>query len=444
MKQKYIYPSRVPYHKFIFRTSAITRNPLPFHREFFKTYGETFSLASPQKRKIILTRESEIARHILQKNHKKYHKSELQSRFLSKYIGYGLLTSNGDYWLQQRRLIQPAFHRNKLINLVSIIEKCVEEQVKEIRTGTYVDVYPIMNELAFHVVAKSLFNFTAGTEILKRLQFIIEKLQNFLVKEIRQPHKRWLFRLKGEEKEHLELAVESRQIILSLIEERRSSGKREDDLLDMLLYATYEDGTTMTNDQLIDEILILFVAGHETTANALSFIFALLAKHQDKLENLKDEIAQNSELPSIEQVNKLTYARAVINEAMRLYPPAWITDRVAIEDDSFGGYTIEKGTIIGISFIEMHQCSRYWDDPLLFKPERFLSELPEKSKESYFPFGAGPRLCIGNNFAIYEMVLAIKAVVEKYELEATKTDIEINPLVTLKPLNLKLKFTKRA
>lgn len=436
----YKYPPQISFLKFLLNSKEISKNPIPFQQKWFREKGDSFSVSSPLRGRIILTRDAEISKQILQKKHKIYHKSELQTKFLSKYVGYGLLTSSGDYWLQQRRLIQPGFHKEKIQNLISIIQQTIDEEIEKIETNKFIDLYPIMNTLAFEVVAKSLFNFSANKTTLKRLQSIVEQLQKFIVKEIRQPHKKLKYWLSGEIRYHMKLVKESREIINSIIEERRASTQEQDDLLDMLLNAKYEDGSSMTNDQLIDEILILFVAGHETTANALTFTLCLLAQHKDVLTKATAEMLQVSKkgLTNIEAIANLNYIKSCIEESMRLYPPAWITDRVVIEDDSLGKYHIKKGTLLGISIFELHRSKHFWKNPEEFDPERFFNK---KINTSYYlPFGTGPRLCIGNNFAMYEMILAINSILKKYEIHSNNKPIEYLPLITLKPINIKSKF----
>lgn len=424
------------------QSSAIAKNPIPYHRNWFDTVGDSFAVKSPLYGHVILSRDANLAKHVFQKKHKKYHKSKIQSRFLSKYVGYGLLTSNGTYWLTQRRLIQPAFHKKKIEKLVAIIDKAIREDVETIQTNKTVDLYAIMNVLAFKVVAKSLFNYSAKAETLKRLQDIIEQLQVFIVKEIRQPHKKIWYKLKGEIHYHMKLVKESRTIIETIITERRQSTATHDDLLDMLLNATYEDGSHMTNEQLIDEILILFVAGHETTANALTFTLTLLAKHPETLLKVKSEVQNLSCSTPLEALSGLQYTKQCINESLRLYPPAWITDRVNIEDDTIEDYHLKKGTMIGISIYEMHRNSKYWKDPDDFKPERFKENMKTYA-QYYMPFGAGPRLCIGNSFAIYEMTLALKHIIERFDISTSVGAIKCNPLITLKPVDVTMTFITR-
>ncbi|NNK59521.1 MAG: cytochrome P450 [Flavobacteriaceae bacterium] len=443
---KYIFPNRVPFSKFLIQSAAIAKNPIPYHKKWFDLYNDSFSVKPWFQNTVMLTRDAEHSKHILQKHHKLYQKSKIQTKFLSKYVGYGLLTSNGDYWLQQRRLIQPGFHKEKIKNLVDIINASIVEQVSKIETGKTIPLYPLMNELAFKVVAKSLFNFSAEGQTLNRLQFIIEELQKFIVKEIRQPHKKlWLY-LNGSIKYHMALVMESRTIIESIINQRRQTEAEHDDLLQMLLEAQYEDGSSMTNTQLIDEILILFVAGHETTANALTFTLTLLAQNPKILKKVEAEInaVRTKNLGPLESIPQLSYVKNCIDESLRLYPPAWITDREALADDRLGDYFIKKGTMIGISIFELHRNKSFWNQPEAFIPERF-SENPNLHKsEFYIPFGAGPRLCIGNNFAIYEMVLTIFEIIKRFDISTTTSEINYNPLITLKPVGSEMKFSSKA
>ena len=214
-------------------------------------------------------------------------------------------------------------------------------------------------------------------------------------------------------------------------------------MLDMLLSAQYEDGSHMTNEQLIDEILILFVAGHETTANALTFSLFLLANNPDELKKVREEVTafSNQDL-SVQSFSKLQYTKQCIEESMRLYPPAWITDRVNLEGITVGDYSFEQGTMIGISIYEMHRHKAYWSSPEEFQPERFSEENRKTTAPYYMPFGAGPRLCIGNNFAMLEMQLTLQSILSKYNIETNKSTIGVNPLITLKPIGAQLKFTE--
>lgn len=444
--KKYNYPKSLSLFKFFLNAEAIRKNPIPFHKKFFNTYGDTFSVRLGRKKYILLSRDKEVVEYILRKNHKNYYKSKIQTDYLSKYLGHGLLTINGEYWLQQRRLIQPAFHKQKMEQLVGLMKQTIEEELHTLPKKKEIDPFPIMNHLAFKVVATSLFNVSATEETLLRLQYIIQEVQEFLVKEVRLPHKKWWFKLSGQVKKHEKLSEESRAILQGIIEERKKSQDSHNDLLDMLLATRYEDtGEPMSNKQLVDEITILFVAGHETTANALTFTTWLLAKHPEIQQKVMEEVRRVEAETSdpIEQIGKLEYTKAMIDESMRLYPPAWITDRENLEDDTLAGYHIREDTLIGVSFYELHRHPGYWKNPNDFMPERFLGENKKKTAGFYYPFGAGPRLCIGLGFAIYELVLAISYLIGNYEISTSKEEIQLNPLITLKPKDVAVNFSKR-
>lgn len=407
--------------------------------------GDTFSIKIGKNKHVILSRDNEVAQHILQKQQKNYQKSELQTKFVSKYLGHGLLTVNGDFWLRQRRLIQPAFHKQQMNQLVHNMQQTVAMELKHLPEGQTVALFPIMNQLAFNVVAKSLFHLSIEKE-MERLKAIISDVQAFLIKEIRVPYKRLWYKVSGQIRKHREMALESDAIIGRIVRERKESGIRQNDLLDMLLEIRYEDtGETMPTQQLVDEIKILFIAGHETTANALTFALQLLGNHPDVQQKIHDELtAVEAETDDLaEQLQKMAYTNAVINESMRLYPPAWITDRENIADDDFLDFHIRKGTLIGVSFYALHRNPKYWENPDSFIPERFLGAQKKLSLQYFYPFGAGPRMCIGAGFAMYEMALTLSYLVKKYRIKSAGRNIGFNPLVTLKPIGAEVTFTKR-
>lgn len=445
-RPKYTYPPRLPLLRFFKNAEAIRKNPIPFHRDFFNTYGDSFSVKLGRTKHLILSRDKEVVQHILKKNHKNYYKSKIQTNYLSKYLGFGLLTINGDYWLKQRRLIQPAFHKEKMQGLIRLMQQTIESELTALPTNSEVDVYPIMNHLAFNIVANSLFDIKIEETTLARLQQIIVKIQHFLVKEVRLPHKGWWFKASGQIGRHKKLAQESRDIIQQIIEQRKQSDASYDDLLDLLLATRYEDtGEPMSMRQLIDEITILFVAGHETTANALSFTLFLLARHPEAANKMYREVASLTQAypEPAQRLAKMEYTKACLEESMRLYPPAWITDRENLQDDQMGGYHIKTDTLVGVSFYELHRNPAYWEQPDAFMPERFLGEAKKKTAGVYFPFGAGPRMCIGMGFAMYEMMLAVGHIVSHYTLATTQESVDLMPLITLQPKEVNITFTPR-
>ena len=328
---------------------------------------------------------------------------------------------------------------------MATIREAILLEIKDIPVTHPIDVYPIMSNLAFQVVAKSLFSRDDIQEEMSQLQYITETNQRMLIKEMRQPYLNWWFQLSGQIRKHLNLAKDGQAILHQLIEGRRNSAVEKDDLLDMLLQARYEDGTAMAKEQLIDEVLILFTAGHETTANALSFLVFLLAKHPEIQEKAYQEV-KNITLEGDDvliQLLELKYVQQCIEEAMRLYPPAYIIDRVAIEDDEFEGLNIPKDSLVLMSIYELHRNENFWEAPNEFNPERFDASKKKEYQEYYYPFGAGPRMCVGNNFAMYEMIIAATELLQKYEMTTALPEVTINPLISLKPENVLISFTAR-
>ncbi len=282
--------------KFYGNAARILKNPLPFHHENFEKLGDTFRLKIGLGSSVVFSRDAGFAQYVLQKNQKNYTKSPIQTEEVAKYLGKGLLTSEGEHWRRQRKLIQPAFHKKQLIQLLDSMDAAIKAELNKIETDSQIDIFPTFNDLAFQTVVKSLFSSAVGQKEIDRLQYITEAAQQMLVRELRQPYLGWWFSLTGIVKKHTDLTDEARAILQDLVEKRKQSGIRENDLLDMLLDARYDDGTAMDNKQLIDEILILFTAGHETTSNALTFIAQLLARHPDAQDKVAEEADKANKL----------------------------------------------------------------------------------------------------------------------------------------------------
>lgn len=376
----------------------ILKNPLPFHHENFDKYGDTFMVSIGIGQKVVFTRDAETIQHILQKNHKTYHKSPLQTKDLAKYIGHGLLTSNGDFWKVHRRMIQPAFHKKKLQGLLGIMNRAITAELSKVKPGGTYDVFPSMGDIAFQVVAQSLFSADNLRSRMRQLQDITEANQKMLIKEMRQPFKKWWFQLSGETGRHLKKSEEARELLNNIIEERITSSEEKDDLLDMLLKARYEDGSPpMNRRQLIDEVMILFTAGHETTANALSFSLYLLAKNphiQEKLHQEVLNVGSNLDLMHL-MGGQLPLVKNCIEEAIRLYPPVYVIDRISINEDLIKGNTFKKGTLWLLSLYELHRKPEVWKDPETFNPPLRFGKMdpPKVMNQHFYPFGAG-RECV--------------------------------------------------
>ncbi|WP_290699509.1 cytochrome P450 [Lacinutrix sp.] len=431
--------------KFLKHSLEILKNPLPFHKKNFTEKGDIFKLNVGFNTKIFFCRDAALAQYVLQKNQKNYIKSSIQTVDLVKYVGEGLLTSEGEKWKKQRKMLQPAFHKRQLQNLLGNMQDTIASEFKKINPQQTTDVFPLLNDLAFQTVVKSLFTKAAREEDMERLQFITEANQQMLVRELRQPYLAWWFKSSKILDKHLKLTEEAREILKQIVNDRKASKKRYDDLLDMLLETRYDDDTSMSDEQLIDEILIIFTAGHETTANALTFTFQLLAKHpewQDKIQQEFTNLESNAK-DLMARVSSSKICQQVLEESMRLYPPAYFIDRLNVEADSFNGMAFEPGCNLLFSIYEIHRHPELWEEPEAFKPERFNDSARPFSAQ-YFPFGAGPRKCIGNNFAMFEMIIAVTELLKNYKIYPEFETIAINPLITLKPKNALLKFEKRS
>lgn len=436
--KNYCLPDGYSFFASIDRTLKQVKDPIGSMQESMSRYQGTYSVFLGFRR-FISTQDPAFVEHVLKTNHKNYQKSEFQTRELGRFLGKGLLTSNGEFWLRQRRVIQPGFHYEKIQGLYAIIGKTVDNFLASFPTGLVTDVYPLMNRISFDIVINTLFNVTIEESRRAELGRFVYETQDFVIRNIRQPYKTWWYELSGEVKANMEKASRARQIIRELIVQRKQSTGTYNDLLDMMLAVRYEDnGQPMDEEQVIDEILVLIIAGHETTANALAWALYLLAQHQDQQQKLRSATSglELSDAVRSEDVG------CVIKETMRLYPPAWIVDRVAMADDQFNGYSYPQGTIIMMFLYGMHRDKRFWSDPDTFKPERFMKGGEGDKNKSYVPFGAGPRLCIGNNFAIAEMAIFLKSFVEKFEIFPGPIPPNIVALITLKPDKILLRVEK--
>ena len=440
-------PDKIPavsVFKFLANAGSILKNPLPFHKENFELKGDTFKLKLGFGNDVVFSRDPEFAKYALQKNQRNYSKSPIQTKDLAKYVGEGLLTAEGDHWKKQRKLIQPAFHKKQLAQLLDAMHEVIKEELLRVETHKPFDVFEVFNDLAFMTVVKALFKTDVDRDKINRLQYITEQAQKMLVKELRQPFKAWYFKYGGPIDKHLALTKEARVILKELVQERKDSGDKPGDLLDMLLDSQYEDGGFMEEEQLIDEILILFSAGHETTSNALTFTAELLARNPIWQDKIYEEyaFAKANSTTLNEFLRQCTVTKQVLEETMRMYPPAYFIDRVNIEDDEHNGMEVPAGSNLLFSVIEIHKHKDFWERADQFDPTRFDDNAGMKHP-AYFPFGAGPRMCIGNNFAMYEMILAVTELVAMFKIAPKSTPIEILPLITLKPKNALLEFIPR-
>ncbi len=382
----------------------------------------------------------EFVKLILQDNNKKYRKSRAFAT-LSLFLGNGLLTSEGEFWKRQRRLAQPAFHKKKLAAIRDIIVTSTEEILDGWNSSTKAfDVMEEMATLTIDIVSKALF----GADVQEQVNVIWDEMK-FLnvagINRIRNPFTLPIWVPTPYNSKVKRSMKKIDDVVLGIIENRRKSNGGHDDLLAMLMEAKDEEtGEQMTDRQLRDEVLTLFVAGHETTVNALSWTLYFLDQEIIVKEKLKKEIkeALQGRKPTFADLPKLPYLHNVIRESMRLRPPVYVIPREAIEQQIIGGYDVPKGMNLVLNVYALHHHPKYWENPEEFIPERFENfEAKGARKYLYFPFGGGPRMCIGNNFAMMELQMILAMIVQRYDWKWTSTtdDIEREFLITLKPKN---------
>ena len=418
------------------------KDPIGAINSNLQTLGPTYRMFLGGLKPGVLTIEPEIIQHILQKNHRNFPKSPLHFEKLAHFLGNGLLTSDGTYWLRQRRLIQPGFHRQRLEGLTGIMQRTIHRQLERfearLQAKGEVDMYQEMMEMAFRIVAASLFSADISEVQLQELSHSITSLQEFIIRQIRQPYLNPWFRISGQVRKHERLSATADRVIFDIIKKRKEGRESSDDLLQMLLDSRYEDtGEAMNERQLLDECKIIFVAGHDTSANALAWTWYLLAQHPEVTQKIREELAQLApgQDPAFSDLPKLGYLMQVIEESMRLYPPAWITDRLARETDEIKGVRIPAGAMAIPYIYGAHHNPAVWEEPEIFRPERFSAENRKKIPPyAYLPFGGGPRLCIGNNFALMEMQLVLATMLRRYDFELMPgQNIQKKALVTLRP-----------
>ncbi len=393
--------------------SPIRRDPLTFMTEVAKTYGDIVGLRFLNVRTYLLVHPEQIE-DVLVTNARKFIKGRAL-RANKHLFGEGLLTSEGDLWLRQRRLMQPAFHRARIAAYAGTMTGFAARIAEEWKPGQQVELHREMMRLTLLVVGKTLFSADVERDVPqvgKTLDVLLEYASD-IRRMIFFP--KWLPTARNFRTRRAIGQLD--QIIFRIIRERRALGQDTGDLLSMLLSAQDEDGSRMSDQQLRDEVVTLFLAGHETTANALAWTWWLLAQHPEVEEKLHAELEHvlGGRLPTMEDLPWLVYTGHILTESLRLYPPAWAMARLAVEDHEILGYPIPKGTGITVSQWIVHRDPRWYEAPAAFIPERWEGNLQkELQRMAYFPFGAGSRQCIGNAFALMEATLVLATIAQRF------------------------------
>ncbi len=396
----------------------LVRNPLGFFHTAASQFGDIVCYR-PAPEPAYLINHPDFVRHVLLENNHNYDKATSSNLLFTKVVGEGLLTSEGETWRQQRRMMQPAFHHTRLEKLDEMITEAASLMLDRWQVlyteGKPVDLSREMGALTLTVTTRALFGVDLGDEVREVGELVTDGL-SYLEKPS-NPHL-------------VNSAGRLNEVVDHIIQRRKADLKDGGDLLSSLIQARDENtGAGMDDDQLRSQILTLMLAGYDTTASALTWTWYLLSQNPAALERLRNEVRTTlgHRRPRYADLDHLPYTHRVLNESLRMFPPAWTLGRRALGEDEIGGYYVAPNTVIAICIYSLHRHPDFWDKPDVFDPERFT---PEKSagrhKFAYIPFGAGPRQCIGNNFGLMEACLVIACMAQQFELRLMP-GIEVQP-----------------
>lgn len=413
---------------------AFGRDPLRFLTECARRHGDLVAFRIGAWPALLVNNPEDIE-YVLVKNHRGFTKNRHFWRYVRAIFGTGLLTAKGDDWQRQRRLNAPAFSGQRLAGYGAVMVRHANTTLKGWKPGERMDVHAEIMALTLEIAAETLF----GTSVTRDVA-AIEQSTNVLMAEISARLRRPFFIPDGipipGNVRYRRALRRIDQLVARIIAERRQSGEDRGDLLSLLLLARYENGEPMSGRQIRDEVVTMLLAGHETTALALSWSCYLLSRHPAIEARLAAEVREvlGTRAPTLDDLPRLPVCEQVINEAMRLYPPAWAIGREAIEPCEIGGYRVPAGMTIFISPWVMHRDARYFDHPNEFRPDRWASGLAKQlPRFAYMPFGGGPRVCIGNRFAMMEAVLILAMIAQHFVLEGQNERPEPFPSITLRP-----------
>jgi len=418
---------------------AMADNPVPVLSKYCEEFGDTFRFYLGGIKEAIVTIDPAVIQHVLKTNADNYNKSEIQVKRMGHFLGKGLLTTHGEPWKMQRRLIQKGFAPKQLEALSSIMQDSLADSVREfdkqIEAGP-VDIYPQLMKMTFAMVARSLFGAKLKEEDIDLVSQTICKVQEFIVRQTLQPYLNLWFEISGDLREHEEMRARADAILMAYIKQRRTQEPGHD-LLQTLMDARYADGEGMSDELVLSESMQLLVAGHETSSNGLSWLMYLVSARSEILEKVRqefDRVLGDAPL-SAAHVMQMEYTMQVIMEGLRLYPPFWMIDREAVADDRVGDLEIPKGTTVIVYVYGAHHAPRYWENTESFDPERFArGSEKERTPFTHLPFGGGPRGCIGGHYAMLQILMILSVVLRRYDFELVPgQEIEARAMVILRP-----------
>jgi cytochrome P450 len=416
----------------------IRDEPLQFLTNITREHGDIVQFRVGPYNTMLFAHPDAI-KHVLVTNSANYDKHTPGYDLLAGLLGKGLLTSEGDFWRRQRRIAQPAFHRRRIAGfadtMVSYTEQMLEHWENAAGLGRTIDLAAEMNTLTLRIVAKTLLGTEMGP-LADEVAQAVTAVNVFVNKATTEVFARIL-----PTPDHLRAREAVRtldRIVYDLIADRRRRADSPDDLLTMLMEARDEEtGEGMSDRQLRDEVLTMFLAGHETTSNALAWTFYLLSTHPGIARRTCAELEEVApgRSPTLDDLPRLTYLGQVVKESMRLFPPAWTLERRARETDEIAGYRVPAGTLVLFSAWVTHRHPAFWPNPEGFDPDRFAPEAEkQRPRYAYFPFGGGPRQCIGNNFAMMESQLILGTILPRFRPWLVPGHPVVpEPLITLRP-----------
>lgn len=385
-------------------------------------------------RDIYLLVQPEYIHSVLVEQADKFYKTRPFKRALGKYLGQGLLVLDGDEHRRERRLAQPAFHHQRIEAYAAVMVSFTERLMARWRHGQTVDMAQEMMALTSSIVAKTLFDADVShdAEVIGQSMAILQEATIIQF----DPVRRLLMGLSPQQRRAENEAIRALdEIIFRIIDERRAAKIDKGDLLSMLLISAEADDQP-SMQRVRDEVISLFLAGHETTANVLTWAWYLLALHPEVADKLHTEVASvlGGRAATAQDMAHLPYATMIIKETLRLYPSAWVITREAITEVEIGGYRLKAGSVAVISPYITHRHAAYYPDPLAFRPERFAAGAEQTlPRFAYFPFSGGPRVCIGQSFAMMEAVLILATIAQRFQLDLVPDQqIDIEPLITLR------------